>query len=536
MATPHRRLYHEPQRDALCGVHALNALAQGPLFDAQSLAGIARDLDAAELALLGPAGRASDEHGHVDDSGNFSSHVLDRALAAWGLALVRRRSSGSRGASPARGGAAAAAGGASAAAAAAPPPPPPPPVAYLLNLDEHWITVRNVPSLRRWYNFDSLLPAPVALSDFHLAAYLERLERGEKYTVFEVRAARPGTGSGHGGGGGSSANGNTDPEEDSVTRRALALMADAAEAAMRGVAGRRGGRKGGSTAAGRWFSPEEAEAAMAQQEAAKRRGRAARSVEDAFALAEASGGGGGGTRSGNASLTLRLRRAAAARGRQGGGSRDGSEVRVEEEQQQEEDYEQVEADEDADLAAALALSAQEAQEAAAMRSRSGGGGGGGGGGAGGFGRHGGDEDDDMDPELAAALAASLADAAAAKRPSGAKRPLPEEDEGNAAATAPQPARSAPPPPPMPAEPAEGAPSLRLALRLPTGERVERRFAAEGSVGDVYAFAANACPPAPGHRLVLLTMLPPRRALDRGSSLAEAGLADRDGVAVAVESE
>lgn len=86
-------LYHEEQQDALCGVHALNALAQGPLFDAPGLARIAKELDAAETALLGGAKRPKGEHGHVDESGNFSSAVLDRALAGWGLALVRHRSS-----------------------------------------------------------------------------------------------------------------------------------------------------------------------------------------------------------------------------------------------------------------------------------------------------------------------------------------------------------------------------------------------------------------------------------------------------------
>ena len=48
----HEFVYHEKQVSALCGVHALNNLLQGPYYGAGDLADVARALDARELALL----------------------------------------------------------------------------------------------------------------------------------------------------------------------------------------------------------------------------------------------------------------------------------------------------------------------------------------------------------------------------------------------------------------------------------------------------------------------------------------------------
>ena len=45
-------IYHEKQLSALCGVHALNNLLQGPYYGAGDLADVARAIDARELALL----------------------------------------------------------------------------------------------------------------------------------------------------------------------------------------------------------------------------------------------------------------------------------------------------------------------------------------------------------------------------------------------------------------------------------------------------------------------------------------------------
>ena len=45
-------IYHEKQAAALCGVHCLNNLLQGPYLNAGVLADIAHELDAAERKLM----------------------------------------------------------------------------------------------------------------------------------------------------------------------------------------------------------------------------------------------------------------------------------------------------------------------------------------------------------------------------------------------------------------------------------------------------------------------------------------------------
>jgi hypothetical protein len=51
---PRKKVYFEKQsNDRLCGVHCLNALLQGPYFDATMLAEIGLKLDDMERALYG---------------------------------------------------------------------------------------------------------------------------------------------------------------------------------------------------------------------------------------------------------------------------------------------------------------------------------------------------------------------------------------------------------------------------------------------------------------------------------------------------
>ncbi len=50
------RVYFEKQgKDNLCGLHCINALLQGPIFDEVSLSQIAQALDKEEAELLGGA-------------------------------------------------------------------------------------------------------------------------------------------------------------------------------------------------------------------------------------------------------------------------------------------------------------------------------------------------------------------------------------------------------------------------------------------------------------------------------------------------
>ena len=70
-AQPVEYVYHEKQLSALCGVHTLNNLCQGPQFGAGDLAELALSLDAREVELLTSPG------GH-----------LDRAAASQHLSLI----------------------------------------------------------------------------------------------------------------------------------------------------------------------------------------------------------------------------------------------------------------------------------------------------------------------------------------------------------------------------------------------------------------------------------------------------------------
>ncbi|KAL8450511.1 hypothetical protein Emag_003140 [Eimeria magna] len=55
---------------------------------------------------------------------------------------------------------------------------------YILNHADHWLALRRVHGT--WYNLDSVKPAPVIISGFHLAAFLSSL-KGQGYTTFVVR-------------------------------------------------------------------------------------------------------------------------------------------------------------------------------------------------------------------------------------------------------------------------------------------------------------------------------------------------------------
>ena len=95
-------IYHEKQSAALCGVHCLNNLLQGPYTTAGALAEVAHELDAQERALMMSAGvdtpeairYAASESINVDASGNFSITVLRTALQnSHNLQLERRLAS-----------------------------------------------------------------------------------------------------------------------------------------------------------------------------------------------------------------------------------------------------------------------------------------------------------------------------------------------------------------------------------------------------------------------------------------------------------
>jgi len=161
-------LYFEPQQSALCGVHALNTLLQGPFFSETGLAEIALTLDAREREVMSAAGTHTAEYlaavaepsGNVSLDGNFSIQVLDCALSSLGLTCspwARRLTAGRN---------------------------PLTETAFLCNLEAHWFTLRRLGAC--WWKFNSLEAAPNPVSDLLLALTLEQLQ-ADGYTIHVVR-------------------------------------------------------------------------------------------------------------------------------------------------------------------------------------------------------------------------------------------------------------------------------------------------------------------------------------------------------------
>jgi ataxin-3 len=164
-------IYHEKQAAALCGVHCLNNLLQGPYLNAGVLADIAHELDAAERKLMFSQGMntpeairyAASDSVNVDASGNFSITVLTKALKnSHNLSLVRRQSNDSSDPSTANG--------------------------FVCNLEAHWFALR--PIFGVWWNLNSMLPKPSKVGDVYLGAYLAQLSL-QGYSIFEVKGGCP---------------------------------------------------------------------------------------------------------------------------------------------------------------------------------------------------------------------------------------------------------------------------------------------------------------------------------------------------------
>ncbi len=155
--------------------------------------------------------------------------------------------------------------------------------AYLLNLQEHWFTLRRLDcadGTRRWFNLNSLLRAPEIVSAFFLAAFLAQL-KAEGYSIFVVRV----TATGGSGGAGSSAAGRLPPPLVSQEVR------DAGGSVWHSVDSIvRAGANGGANSS-----------AAARKAAAEKARRAAEEDPEfaaalAASLADGSGGGGGSSR------------------------------------------------------------------------------------------------------------------------------------------------------------------------------------------------------------------------------------------------
>eukprot|EP00747_Dinoflagellata_sp_TGD_P022728 gnl/TRDRNA2_/TRDRNA2_129302_c0_seq1.p1 gnl/TRDRNA2_/TRDRNA2_129302_c0~~gnl/TRDRNA2_/TRDRNA2_129302_c0_seq1.p1 ORF type:complete len:288 (-),score=87.39 gnl/TRDRNA2_/TRDRNA2_129302_c0_seq1:51-914(-) len=153
-------IYHEKQVGALCAVHCLNNLMQGPMFDEVTMAEVARDLDAQERRLLGGAALAGG--GNVREDGFFNLPVISAVLQRAGFEMERMA-------------------GAAAQAAIKEPAKQ---RGFICNKKEHWFAFRRIG--QEWFDLNSCLKTPRHFTDAELAQHVnEALNEG--YTVFNVR-------------------------------------------------------------------------------------------------------------------------------------------------------------------------------------------------------------------------------------------------------------------------------------------------------------------------------------------------------------
>ncbi|KAG7188105.1 hypothetical protein KM043_015954 [Ampulex compressa] len=169
-------IFHEKQEGYLCAQHCLNALLQGPYFNAVDLANFGHQMDEEERIRMAESGIDSEDYKlfleqpseNMDDSGYFSVQVISSALKVWGLELIPYNSTEPT--------------------ALLAQNDPSQMKAYICNYKGHWFTIRKLGS--QWFNLNSMLSGPQLISDTYLAMYLAQLLQ-EGYSIFIVIGTFP---------------------------------------------------------------------------------------------------------------------------------------------------------------------------------------------------------------------------------------------------------------------------------------------------------------------------------------------------------
>ncbi|XP_012056260.1 PREDICTED: ataxin-3-like [Atta cephalotes] len=169
-------IFHEKQEGYLCAQHCLNALLQGPYFNAVDLANFGHQMDEEERIRMAESGVDSEDYklfleqpsGNMDDSGYFSVQVISSALKVWGLELIPYNSTEPT--------------------ALLAQDDPSRMRAYICNYKGHWFTIRKLAS--QWFNLNSMLSGPQLISDTYLTMYLAQLLQ-EGYSIFIVIGTLP---------------------------------------------------------------------------------------------------------------------------------------------------------------------------------------------------------------------------------------------------------------------------------------------------------------------------------------------------------
>ena len=183
------KVYFEKQGgDRLCGVHCLNSLLQGPIFTQVDLNKFAAELDKEESALLTAEQKASQPRSmtisslsnrpqshNVDDTGNFSLGVLEKALKSRYSLVVENAARRDIIQSINRDGFEAHDG-------------------FVIHLRDHWFSARAIPNpsypgVREWYFLDSLKSGPQPVSENDLWGTIQGLIQSGS-NVFSVSGGR----------------------------------------------------------------------------------------------------------------------------------------------------------------------------------------------------------------------------------------------------------------------------------------------------------------------------------------------------------
>lgn len=158
-------IYHEKQIGALCAVHAINNLLQGPLFDEGVLAEHAHALDQEERRLLG-GGPGLNDGGNVRADGFFNVQVIKVALQRAGYEMERINSESGKTAKL----------------------DPKKQHGFICNKREHWFALRRIG--REWFDLNSCLRTPKHFTDSDLEHNISEATR-EGYAVFAVTGSFP---------------------------------------------------------------------------------------------------------------------------------------------------------------------------------------------------------------------------------------------------------------------------------------------------------------------------------------------------------
>lgn len=183
------KVYFEKQGgDRLCGVHCLNSLLQGPIFTQVDLNKFAAELDKEESALLTAEEKAAQPRSmtissllnrpqshNVDDTGNFSLGVLEKALKSRYSLVVENAARRDIIQSINRDGFEAHDG-------------------FVIHLRDHWFSARAIPNpsypgVREWYFLDSLKNGPQPVTENDLWGTVQGLIQSGS-NVFSISGGR----------------------------------------------------------------------------------------------------------------------------------------------------------------------------------------------------------------------------------------------------------------------------------------------------------------------------------------------------------